>query len=65
MYEGVAELKMKMNHYLRSQQSLVTGRVQTIPATSKNNLRQPLLEKIDEEEQKFDTTINTSTIIDH
>ena len=39
MYEGVAELKMKMNHYLKSQQSLIQGRVFNAPAPSKNSIR--------------------------
>lgn len=50
MYEGVAELRVKMAHYIRAQQSLISG----LPAPSRinNNLRQPLLDQINEEEHK-------------
>ena len=56
MYEGVAELRVKMAHYMRSQQSLISGIPQPAPGRLSRDIRQPLLEKIDEEEQKHDPT---------
>jgi hypothetical protein len=49
MYEGVAELRVKMAHYQRAQQSLISGNIVTKPQAT---LRQPLLDKIDEEDHK-------------
>jgi len=49
MYEGVAELRLKMAHYIRAQQSLIQGNVIT---RAQGSLRQPLLEQIDEEDHK-------------
>lgn len=44
MYEGVAELRMKMAHYIRAQQSLIRGE-----AFPRQPLKEPLLDKIVEE----------------
>jgi hypothetical protein len=49
MYEGVAELRVKMAHFQRAQQSLISGNIVT---KTQGSLRQPLLEKIDEEDHK-------------
>lgn len=45
MYEGVAELRMKMAHYIRAQQSLIRGE-----PFARQPLKEPLLDKIVEAE---------------
>ena len=39
MYEGVAELRVKMAHYMRSQQSLISGIPQPAPGRLSRDIR--------------------------
>ena len=65
MYEGVAELKMKIQLWQQQQQTLLRGQAfngsnATTPSAM-NNLKTPLLERIDEEEGMNAPTIQTPT----